>query len=70
MSQQQMEGGMDKDCSALGMFFQTIINDMRVSSVVISNTQQEALIINNERHGTPPPLFLRKYCFYRPIFIC
>lgn len=26
-----MEGGIDKDCSALGMLFQTIINDMRVS---------------------------------------
>ncbi|XP_071172985.1 protein MTSS 1-like isoform X12 [Mytilus edulis] len=52
MSQQQMEGGMDKDCSALGMFFQTIINDMRGSSVIWEDFTSKAAKLHSSLKAT------------------
>ncbi|XP_052062927.1 protein MTSS 2-like isoform X3 [Mytilus californianus] len=52
MSQQQMEGGMDKDCSALGMLFQTIINDMRGSSVIWEDFTSKAAKLHSSLKAT------------------
>ena len=47
-----MEGGIDKDCSALGMLFQTIINDMRGSSVIWEDFTSKAAKLHSSLKAT------------------
>lgn len=49
---QQMEGGIDKDCSALGYLFQTIINDMRGSSAVWEDFTTKAAKLHSSLKAT------------------